>query len=88
MGWIEVSKRKIILGGIYRHPKGKVQHFVDDMEATIKQLEPNITYVIIGDTNINLLDYENLHNATLGLQFHPQNNTAHKNQGHFRDVNR
>ena len=60
MGWIETRKRKIILGGIYRHRKVKVQHFVDDMEATFKQLEPNIAYVIIEDTNINLLNYENL----------------------------
>ena len=33
------------------------------MEATLIQLEPNITYVIIGDTHINLLNYENLHTS-------------------------
>ena len=62
-GELKLGREKIILGGIYRHPKGKVQHFVDDMEATLKQLEANITYVIIGDTNINLLNYENLHTS-------------------------
>ena len=62
-GELKLGREKIILGGIYRHPKGKVQHFVDDMEATLKQFEPNITYVIIGDTNINLLNYENLHTS-------------------------
>ena len=62
-GELKLGREKIILEGIYRHPKGKVQHFVDDMEATLKQLEPNITYVIIGDTDINLLNYENLHTS-------------------------
>ena len=60
-GELKLGREMIILGGIYRHPKGKVQHFVDGMEATLKPLESNITYVIIGDTNINLLNYENLH---------------------------
>ena len=58
-GGVEVRKRKIILGGgIYRHPKGKVQHVVGDMEAILIQLEQNITYVIIGDADINMLNCE------------------------------
>ena len=42
------------------------------MEAILIQLEPNITYVIIGDAHINLLNCENLHTGDYLTQFHPQ----------------
>ena len=55
-GELKLGKETLVIGGIYRHPKGKVQHFVDDMEATLQKLGSNATHIILGGININLLN--------------------------------
>ena len=62
-GELKLGKEKIIIGGMYRHPKGRVEHFVADMETTLQKLETNITCAILGDININLLNYDNPHTS-------------------------
>ena len=56
---LKLGKETSVKAGIYRHPKGKVQHFVDDMEAILQRLGSNATHVILGDINMNLLNCEN-----------------------------
>ena len=62
-GELKLGKETLVIGGIYRHPKGKVQYFVDDMEATLQKLGSNATHIILGDININLLNCENPHTS-------------------------
>ena len=62
-GELKLGKETLVIGGIYRHPKGNVQHFVDDMEATLQRLGSNATHVILGDININLVNCEDPHTS-------------------------
>ena len=57
--WVELKSdlKPIIIGGIYRHPNGKVNHFTEQLEASLAKLKNTETCVIAGDININLLNY-------------------------------
>ena len=55
--WISCKSKdqNIIIGGIYRHPVGDVDHFNNALKNTISQISDNTLAVILGDTNIDLL---------------------------------
>ena len=50
-----INNQSVILGGIYRHPKGNVQHFNDQLKNVINQINDDTLAIILGDININLL---------------------------------
>ena len=55
--WISCKSndQNIIIGGIYRHPKGDVDHFNNALKNTITHINENTLAVVLGDTNIDLL---------------------------------
>ena len=48
-----------VIAGIYRHPNGTVNHFVNDLEATLNKIDDKMTTVIVGDMNIDIIKFEN-----------------------------
>ena len=58
--WIKLSlkKEKIIIGCIYRHPDGNLEHFNDAYTKYIEKLDKKATCMIGGDLNIDLLQFE------------------------------
>ena len=53
---IKVNNQEIIIGAIYRHPGGVIDHFNCAMNNTLKLLKNSAISFIIGDININLMD--------------------------------
>ena len=55
--WISCKSndQNLIIGGIYRHPKGDVDHFNNALKNTISHINDNTLAVVLGDTNIDLL---------------------------------
>ena len=51
----KVNNQEIVLGGIYRHPKGNVEHFNKALNNTLNHINENSIAIILGDTNINLM---------------------------------
>ena len=58
--WIKLSlkKEKIIIGCIYIHPDGNLEHFNDAYTKYIEKLDKKATCMIGGDLNIDLLQFE------------------------------
>ncbi len=59
--WVELKvkdiMKNIIVGCIYRHPKGKVSLFTDKLEKIINKVaKENKLCYLVGDLNINLLN--------------------------------
>ena len=50
-----INGQSVIVGGIYRHPNGNIQHFNDALKNTINQIHDDTLAIILGDININLL---------------------------------
>ena len=50
-----INNQSVILGGIYRHPKGDKKHFNDSLKNVISQINDDTLAIILGDININLL---------------------------------
>ena len=48
-----------MIRGIYRHPNGIVNHFVNDLENTLVKFDNKTTLIIAGDMNIDLIKFEN-----------------------------
>ena len=48
-----------VIAGIYRHPNGTINHFVNDIEATLNKIDDKVTTVIVGDMNIDIIKFEN-----------------------------
>ena len=48
-----------VIAGIYMHPNGTVNHFVNELEATLNTIDDKITTVIVGDMNIDIIKFEN-----------------------------
>ena len=77
--WISCKSKdqNIIIGGIYRHPAGDVDHFNNALKNTISQISDNTLAVILGDTNIDLLQENDTKvNAYLNNYFE-KNDTLH-----------
>ena len=48
---------KYVIGGIYRHPNGKVSHFIQELEKTLNKIEAKYQSVILGDMNIDIIKF-------------------------------
>ena len=55
--WVELETQHntYLIGGVYRHPNGKVEHFTSSLENTLDKLDPKAVCIIAGDTNIDLI---------------------------------
>ena len=48
-----------VVGAIYRHPSPKQTQFLKDLKNTLNKIEKeNIRTILIGDVNINLLNFD------------------------------
>ena len=52
----KIGNQKVILGGIYRHPNGEIDHFNDALKNTLSNINDDTLAIILGDININLLN--------------------------------
>ena len=48
-----------VVGGIYKHPNGNTAHFIDDLETAIGKLKDNVTVILAGDINIDIIKFDN-----------------------------
>ena len=53
--------KKFTLGGLYRHPNGNVLHFTHGLENAIGMVDINRYFILAGDTNIDIIKYDNAH---------------------------
>ena len=67
-GGLKLGKETLVIEDTYRHPKGKAERFVGDMETALQRLGSNTTHMILGDININLLNCENYHTSDYLMQ--------------------
>ena len=51
----KIDNQKVILGGIYRHPKGEIDHFNNALKNTISKINNDTLAIILGDFNIDLI---------------------------------
>ena len=58
--WVECIKNgyKSIVGGIYRHPGGKVSHFNNDLDMSLKMSSCYKTAIWGGDVNIDIMQQD------------------------------
>ena len=47
------------VGGVYRHPNGKVPHFITDLETVLNKTDSGKTTVLAGDMNIDIIKLSN-----------------------------
>ena len=45
--------------GVYRHPNGKVPHFITDLETVLNKIDNGKTTVLAGDINIDIIKFSN-----------------------------
>ena len=62
--WVDVDINHIsyTLAAIYRHPNGDPRHFIEGMAKVLERLPKKNICLLSGDTNIDLIKYENDHN--------------------------
>ena len=53
-------KQYDVLGGIYRHPNGKVSHCVSALERLLNELNNGRTTIIAGDIDIDIVNVKNI----------------------------
>ena len=51
----KINNQKVIIGGIYRHPHGEIDHFNNALKNVIGQCDDNTLAIVLGDINIDLL---------------------------------
>ena len=52
------NDQEFIIGSVYRHPGGNIQHFIDAFSHILKQANDKAFYVWAGDINIDTLKYD------------------------------
>ena len=59
--WLKLTStnKTFIIGGIYRHPNGKTDHFIKSLSELLNKVDTNSTLIIAGDMNIDLLKHQN-----------------------------
>ena len=55
----KIDKLKVIVGGIYRHPKSNINHFNTALNELTSQINDDTLAIVLGDVNINLLSENN-----------------------------
>ena len=63
------NKNEFIFSSIYRHPNGNIDHFVDSIEHIFSNLKDNVTYMVAGDININLMNTEDSKTSNYAEKF-------------------
>ena len=55
--WVEIctNNNKILVGCIYRHPKGNLDHFNEALSKSLKLVDNNSIGIVGGDINIDLI---------------------------------
>ena len=53
------DKKQFMIGALYIHPSGNVEHFVHDMDKVLSQVPKRLSWFLVGDMNIDLLEFEN-----------------------------
>ena len=48
------------VGGVYRHPNGKVPHFITDLETVLNKIDNSKTTILAGDMNIDITKLSSL----------------------------
>ena len=67
----KINNQEFIVGGIYRHPAGDINHFNSVLNETLKKIKDNTISITLGDININLINEEDLNTSTyLNNYFH------------------
>ena len=69
----KVQNQDFIIGGIYRHPGGDLEHFNSALNGHIKKTKNGTLAMTLGDININLLNLDNAHTSTY-LNIYLENN--------------
>ncbi len=79
--WVEIKlkefKSNIIIGCVYRHPKGKISVFQDQLEKSLQKIDKeNKICFLVGDLNINALSTshvqtQNFFNSMLSQNYIP-----------------
>ena len=54
-----INNLNVIIGVVYRHPKGNINHFNTALNNIISQINDNTLAIFLGDININLLSDAN-----------------------------
>ena len=56
--WVEIQYKchTILIGCTYRHPNGKIDHFIEQYSKVLEKLPNDSTCIIGGDINIDLLN--------------------------------
>jgi len=54
-----IDNLKVIIGGVYRHPKSNLCHFNAALSTTLSHMDDNTLAFVLGDFNINLLHEHN-----------------------------
>ena len=50
-----INNQVVIIGGIYRHPKGNIEHFNNALNNVTSKINDNTLAIVLGDININLI---------------------------------
>ena len=65
--WVEINtgtkSKNIVICCAYRHPDTDTTTFIEYLETTLSKVDKNKIICVIGDFNINLLNYES-HSGT------------------------
>ena len=65
--WVEINtgprSKNIVVCRSYRHPDTDVTKFIEYLESVLSKVDKNKIVCVMGDFNINLLNYES-HNDT------------------------
>ena len=58
--WVKLTSNnnEFIVSSMYKHPNGNIDHFVDSIEPIFSNIKDNVTYMVAGDININLMNTE------------------------------
>ena len=58
--WLKLTSngQDYIIGSVYHHPGGKIQHFIDAFSHILNTAKDNSFYIWAGDINIDTLKYE------------------------------
>jgi hypothetical protein len=55
---IKIGSQVFTIGALYRHPRGNIKFFLEDLENTLLSLNVSNTVILAGDFNIDLLSFQ------------------------------
>ena len=60
----KINNKEFLVGGIYRHPSGDIEHFNSALNKSLKKIKDNTIAITLGDININLINDDHLNVST------------------------